>query len=103
MSIASLSFLMARVSVRGGGPVIGNMPSRPEGFPAFTQKLSTAMRRCPLSEAGGMQIVDTHTHFIPMELVELLRAGEGPRDLSLVERDGEDPLIVHENGLRYPV
>jgi aminocarboxymuconate-semialdehyde decarboxylase len=52
---------------------------------------------------GGTQIVDTHTHFIPIELVELLRAGEGPRDLSLEERDGEDPLIAHENGLRYPV
>jgi aminocarboxymuconate-semialdehyde decarboxylase len=53
--------------------------------------------------ADRMQIVDTHTHFIPIELVELLRAGQGPRDLSLEEREGEDPLIVHENGLRYPV
>jgi aminocarboxymuconate-semialdehyde decarboxylase len=50
-----------------------------------------------------MTIVDTHTHFIPFELVELLRRGEGPPDLSLEERDGADPLIVHENGLRYPV
>lgn len=50
-----------------------------------------------------MPVVDTHTHFIPMELVELIRQGEGPRDLSLSERDGEDPLIVHDNGLRYPV
>jgi aminocarboxymuconate-semialdehyde decarboxylase len=50
-----------------------------------------------------MRIVDTHTHFIPMELVEMLRRGEGPADLSLVEREGEDPLIVHANGLRYPV
>ena len=50
-----------------------------------------------------MQIVDTHTHFLPMELVELLRRGEGPPDLSLSERDGGDPLIVHDNGLRYPV
>lgn len=48
-------------------------------------------------------IVDTHTHFIPTELVELLRRGEGPTDLSLVERDGEAPLIAHDNGLRYPV
>jgi aminocarboxymuconate-semialdehyde decarboxylase len=53
--------------------------------------------------ARQMRIIDTHTHFIPMELVELLRAGQGPRDLSLLEREGEDPLIVHENGLRYPV
>jgi aminocarboxymuconate-semialdehyde decarboxylase len=50
-----------------------------------------------------MPVVDTHTHFIPMELVELVRRGDGPSDLSLSERDGEDPLIVHENGLRYPV
>ncbi len=50
-----------------------------------------------------MTIVDTHTHFIPMELVELVRRGEGPPDVSLTERDGEDPLIVHDNGLRYPV
>jgi aminocarboxymuconate-semialdehyde decarboxylase len=51
----------------------------------------------------AMRVVDTHTHFIPIELVELLRAGEGPPDLSLEERDGADPLIVHDNGLRYPV
>lgn len=50
-----------------------------------------------------MRIVDTHTHFIPVELVDLLRRGDGPSDLSLVERDGEDPLIAHANGLRYPV
>lgn len=50
-----------------------------------------------------MQIVDTHTHFIPMELVELLRRGQGPPDLSLSERDEQDPMIVHDNGLRYPV
>jgi aminocarboxymuconate-semialdehyde decarboxylase len=50
-----------------------------------------------------MPVVDTHTHFIPMELVDLVRRGDGPSDLSLSERDGEDPLIIHENGLRYPV
>jgi aminocarboxymuconate-semialdehyde decarboxylase len=50
-----------------------------------------------------MEIVDTHTHFIPMALVELLRSGQGPPDLSLIERDGADPLVVHDNGLRYPV
>jgi len=48
-------------------------------------------------------IVDTHTHFIPMELVDLIRRGDGPPDLSVSERTGEDPLIVHDNGLRYPV
>lgn len=50
-----------------------------------------------------MPIVDTHTHFIPMDFVELLRRGEGPPDLSLAESEGKDPLIVHDNGLRYPV
>jgi aminocarboxymuconate-semialdehyde decarboxylase len=50
-----------------------------------------------------MPVVDTHTHFIPMELVELVRRGDGPPDLSLSERDGEDPVMVHDNGLRYPV
>ena len=79
--------------------VNGNMPRRREGFPAFPADASTAMRRC----ASVMQIVDSHTHFLPMELVELLRRGEGPPDLSLSERGGEDPLIVHDNGLRYPV
>jgi aminocarboxymuconate-semialdehyde decarboxylase len=38
-----------------------------------------------------------------MELVDLIRSGEAPPDLSVSERDGEDPLIVHDNGLRYPV
>jgi aminocarboxymuconate-semialdehyde decarboxylase len=50
-----------------------------------------------------MPVVDTHTHFIPLELVDLVRRGDGPPDLSLEERDGQDPLITHENGLRYPV
>lgn len=50
-----------------------------------------------------MTVVDTHTHFIPVELLDLIRRGDGPPDLSLSERDGEDPLIVHDNGLRYPV
>jgi aminocarboxymuconate-semialdehyde decarboxylase len=50
-----------------------------------------------------MSVVDTHTHFIPLELVDLVRRGDGPPDLALSEREGEDPLIVHDNGLRYPV
>jgi aminocarboxymuconate-semialdehyde decarboxylase len=50
-----------------------------------------------------MRIVDTHTHFVPMELVDLVRSGEGPPGVSIEERDGGDPLIVHDNGLRYPV
>lgn len=50
-----------------------------------------------------MKIVDTHTHFVPMELVDLVRSGEGPPDVSIEQRDGGDPLIAHDNGLRYPV
>lgn len=47
-------------------------------------------------------IVDVHTHFIPPELIELIAEGEGPTGLAVEERDGRDPLIVHDNGLRYP-
>jgi aminocarboxymuconate-semialdehyde decarboxylase len=50
-----------------------------------------------------VQVVDAHTHFIPIELVELLRSGDGPPDMTLSERPDGDPLIVHDNGLRYPV
>jgi aminocarboxymuconate-semialdehyde decarboxylase len=50
-----------------------------------------------------MPVIDTHTHFIPMELVDLVRRGEGPSDLAVDDRAGGDPLIVHDNGLRYPV
>jgi aminocarboxymuconate-semialdehyde decarboxylase len=50
-----------------------------------------------------MPVVDAHTHFIPVELLDVIRRGEGPPDLELIERDGADPLIVHGNGLRYPV
>lgn len=50
-----------------------------------------------------MQVVDSHTHFIPLELVELFRAEGGPPDLRLVETDGEDPMFVHEGGLAYAV
>jgi aminocarboxymuconate-semialdehyde decarboxylase len=50
-----------------------------------------------------MPVIDAHTHFIPVELLDVIRRGDGPPDLELVERDGADPLIVHGNGLRYPV
>jgi len=47
-------------------------------------------------------IVDIHTHFIPPELIELIAGGEGPTGLTVEQRDGRDPLIIHDNGLRYP-
>lgn len=50
-----------------------------------------------------MPVVDVHTHFLPMEFVELLREGEGPAGVEVADREGAEPLIVHDNGLRYPV
>lgn len=50
-----------------------------------------------------MTVVDVHTHFIPSEFVALLRAGEGPDGMAAVDRPGQDTLIEHANGLRYPV
>ncbi|HEY4277362.1 MAG TPA: amidohydrolase family protein [Conexibacter sp.] len=50
-----------------------------------------------------MPVVDAHTHFIPLEFVELLRAGGGPPGLEVLDRKGRDPLVRHPNGLAYPV
>jgi aminocarboxymuconate-semialdehyde decarboxylase len=50
-----------------------------------------------------MAVVDVHTHFLPLEFVDLLRSGQGPPGVELAEREGEDPLIRHDNGLTYPV
>lgn len=47
-------------------------------------------------------VVDVHTHYIPEELIELIGSGRGPTGLAVEKREGKDPLIVHENGLRYP-
>jgi aminocarboxymuconate-semialdehyde decarboxylase len=47
-------------------------------------------------------VVDVHTHFIPEELIELISSGGGPPGMSVEHRDDRDPLIVHDNGLRYP-
>jgi aminocarboxymuconate-semialdehyde decarboxylase len=47
-------------------------------------------------------VVDVHTHFIPEELIDMIALGEGPSGLTIERRDGADPLIVHDNGLRYP-
>jgi aminocarboxymuconate-semialdehyde decarboxylase len=48
-------------------------------------------------------VVDAHTHFIPLEFVDFLRSGKGPADVTVIEREGRDPLISHSNGLAYPV
>ena len=47
-------------------------------------------------------VVDVHTHYIPEELIELIASGQGPTGLTVEQRDGKDPLIAHDNGLRYP-
>jgi aminocarboxymuconate-semialdehyde decarboxylase len=47
-------------------------------------------------------VVDVHTHYIPEELLDLIESGEGPSGLGVERRPGKDPLIVHDNGLRYP-
>jgi aminocarboxymuconate-semialdehyde decarboxylase len=46
--------------------------------------------------------IDTHTHYTPIELVEVLRSGDGPASMSIEER-GDRTFIVHANGLRYPM
>ncbi|MCE3267147.1 MAG: hypothetical protein K0S15_1856, partial [Solirubrobacterales bacterium] len=47
-------------------------------------------------------VVDVHTHYIPEELIELIHSGKGPTGLTVERREGKDPLIIHDNGLRYP-
>ena len=48
-------------------------------------------------------VVDAHTHFIPLEFLEFLRTGGEGMGLEVVDRDGRDPLVAHDNGLQYPV
>lgn len=47
-------------------------------------------------------IVDIHSHLMPAELIELLAGGEHP-EVRIERRNGEDPLLIHARGLRYPV
>lgn len=50
-----------------------------------------------------MTVIDVHTHFIPEEFVDLVASGKGPSSVSVERREGKDPLVVHDNGLQYPV
>ena len=50
-----------------------------------------------------MTVVDIHTHFLPLEIVDFFASGDAPQGIAVSERAGRDPLIVHANGLRYPV
>ena len=48
-------------------------------------------------------VVDIHTHIFPLEVVDYIRSGKGPGDVRVEDRAGKEPLIVHGNGLAYPV
>ena len=48
-------------------------------------------------------VIDIHSHFMPTEVVEYFRSGEGPATIAVEDRSGEAPLVVQSNGLRYPV
>lgn len=48
-------------------------------------------------------VVDVHTHFIPNEFVDRVAAGDGPPGVSVERRPGREPLVLHDNGLCYPV
>ena len=61
------------------------------------------MRRSHRIGSAIATVVDVHTHYIPQVLVDMIVTGEGPTGLKVEQRDGKEPLIVHDNGLRYPV
>jgi len=46
-------------------------------------------------------VVDTHAHFLPLELVERCRAGRHPR--FRVESGGDKPWLISASGTRFPV
>lgn len=48
-------------------------------------------------------MVGIHTHIFPLEVVDFIRSGRGPRTIRVDDRDGKESLIVHANGLAYPV
>ena len=51
----------------------------------------------------GSRVTDVHTHFIPSEILDYFASADGPDAVGVEEREGRDPLVVHSNGLRYPV
>ncbi len=48
-------------------------------------------------------VVDIHTHIFPLEVIDFIRSGKGPSGVRVEDRGGKEPLIVHGNGLAYPV
>jgi aminocarboxymuconate-semialdehyde decarboxylase len=51
----------------------------------------------------GSRVTDVHTHFIPSGILDYFASADGPDAVGVEEREGRDPLVVHSNGLRYPV
>ncbi|MGH2945397.1 MAG: amidohydrolase family protein [Solirubrobacteraceae bacterium] len=49
-----------------------------------------------------MTVVDAHSHFLPLELVEFLRQGNHP-DVRVEDADGRPPLLVYASGTRFPL
>jgi len=46
-------------------------------------------------------VIDTHSHFLPLDLVEELRAGAHPE--IVVDDDGDQPWLRYSTGIRFPV
>lgn len=49
-----------------------------------------------------MPIIDVHTHYVPFELVEDVRRGQGFDGLRAERTDGQE-WFVHRQGFRYPL
>ena len=49
-----------------------------------------------------MKIIDTHSHFIPDDMVARVRSGNGPDGTIVEERDGVQ-WMVHRQGFAYPL
>lgn len=46
-------------------------------------------------------VIDTHTHFLPLELIEALREGAHPA--IEVHGSGDDQWLLYESGMRFPL
>lgn len=49
-----------------------------------------------------MRVVDVHAHVIPPALVDRMRSGAAPDDITIEENDAQ-PMVVHRQGYRYPL
>src|SRR6185295_19314585 len=75
------------------------MPPARAGLPAP----SAGAGRCAAILPRMATVIDVHTHFIPTEILDYFASADGPDAVGVEEREGRDPLVVHSNGLRYPV